>query len=131
MFLKIENWNFQYLFEIEFRETSQNFNSFGLFRQLLFSFFSMGCLIELKLCEVSQNSFSNRYWKFQLSTLKNKKVLFLKKYFLSRCQYQNKKALFTDSIFREGLGLSVMIIIWLLYSAPGLYFIYRVSKGSY
>jgi hypothetical protein len=36
--------------------------------------------------------------------LKNKKVLFLKKYFLSRFQYQNKKTLFTGSIFREGFG---------------------------
>ena len=33
-----------------------------------------------------------------------KQVLFLKKYFLSRCQYQNKKALFTDPIFSEGFG---------------------------
>ena len=52
----------------------------------------MGCLIELKLCEVSRNSFSNWFWKFQLSILKNKKVLFLKKYFLSCCQYQNKSS---------------------------------------
>ena len=29
---------FKYLFEIECRETSQNFNSFSSFRQLLFSF---------------------------------------------------------------------------------------------
>ena len=34
---------------------------------------------ELKFCEVSWNSISNRYWKFQLSILKNKKVFFLKK----------------------------------------------------
>ena len=40
-------------------------------------------LNELKFCEVSRNSISNRFWKFQLSILKNKKVLFLKKYFLS------------------------------------------------
>ena len=39
LFFKIESWNFQNLFEIEFCETSQNFNSFSLFRQLLFSFF--------------------------------------------------------------------------------------------
>ena len=31
-----------------------------------------------------------------------KKVLFLKKYFLSRHQYQNKEALFTDPIFSDG-----------------------------
>ena len=36
LFLKIESWDFQHLFEKEFCETSQNFNSF---RQLLFSFF--------------------------------------------------------------------------------------------
>ena len=34
----------------------------------------------LEFCEVSGNSISNRCWKFQLSILKNKKVLFLKKY---------------------------------------------------
>ena len=27
-----------------------------------------------------------------------------KKYFLGRCQYQNKKALFIDPIFSEGFG---------------------------
>ena len=40
-------------------------------------------LNELKFCEVSLYSISNRCWKFQLAILKNKKVLFLKKYFLS------------------------------------------------
>ena len=32
-FLKIESWNFQHLIDLEFRESSQNFSSFG---QLLF-----------------------------------------------------------------------------------------------
>ena len=39
-------------------------------------------LNELKFCEVSQNSFSNRCWKFQRSTWKTKKVYSYKKYFL-------------------------------------------------
>ena len=30
LFVKIESWNFQQLFDLEFRETSQNFNYFGL-----------------------------------------------------------------------------------------------------
>ena len=81
MFYQIKSWNFQHLFEKEFRETSQNFNSFSLFRQLLFSSFFISCLIELKFCKVSRNSISNWTWKFQLSILKNKKVLFLKKIF--------------------------------------------------
>ena len=36
LFFKIESWNFQHLFEIEFRETSQSFNSFT---QCYFYFF--------------------------------------------------------------------------------------------
>ena len=64
--------------------------------------FSIGCLIYSKFCEVSWNSFSNRLWKFHLSVLKNRKVLFLKEKFLSHCQYQNKKVLFTDQTFSEG-----------------------------
>ena len=39
-------------------------------------------LNELKVCEVSRIKISNWTWKFQLSILKNKKVLFLKKIFL-------------------------------------------------
>ena len=65
--------------------------------------FFIGFLIELKFCQVSRNSFSNRFWKSQLFILKNKKVLFFKKN-LSRCQYQNKNDLFTDPIFSEGFG---------------------------
>ena len=45
----------------------------------------------MKFCEVSWNSISNRYWKFQLPILKNKKVLFLKKYFLSHTAKKDPK----------------------------------------
>ena len=38
------------------------------------------CLNEMKFCKVSRNPKSNSYWKLQLFILKNKKVLFLKKY---------------------------------------------------
>ena len=38
--------------------------------------------------------------------LEKKKVLFLKKYFLGCCQYQNKKALFADPIFSEGFAIN-------------------------
>ena len=52
---------------------------------------SIGCLIELKLCELSLNSFSNRCWKFLLSIVENKKSFIpSQKYFLSCCQYQKK-----------------------------------------
>ena len=71
--------------------------------------FSIGCLIELKICEVSRNSFLNKCSKFQLSILKNKKSFIPKKYFLSRCQYQNRKALFTDPIFSEGFEPNLLM----------------------
>ena len=81
LFFKIEGWNFQVQFEIEFRETLQNFNSI---RQPIKKHENNNCLNklnELKFCEVSQILISNWTWKFQLSILKNKKVLFLKKIF--------------------------------------------------
>ena len=79
LFFKIGSWNFQHLFKNEFHETSQNFNSIWQPREKMY----VNCLNELTLREVSQNSFSNRCWKFQLSILKSKKVLFLKKMFLA------------------------------------------------
>ena len=73
------------------------------------TYFEIGCLIELKFCEVSRNFFSNRCWKFN-SILNNKKKIFLEKgYFLGRCQYQNKTGLFTDSIFSEGFAILLYI----------------------
>ena len=41
---------------------------------------------------------------FQLPMLKNKSFIPKKNIFFGRSQYQNKKALSTDSIFREGFG---------------------------
>ena len=100
LFFEIEIWNFQHFFEIKFCETSQNFNSFSIFRQLLFSLFSLSCLIELKFCENSQNSFSNRGWKFRLSILK-KKSFIPKKIFFKSISKQ-KSFVNTGPIFSEG-----------------------------
>ena len=58
-----------------------------------FHSFFIGCLIELKFCEVSRNSISNWTWKFQLSILKDKKVLFLKKNFLGPLSISKQKNL--------------------------------------
>ena len=72
-------------------------------------------LNELKFCEVSQNCFSKRCWKFQPSILKNKKVLFLKKYDLSRSlwigQDSSNRWYFTVPIFSDGFG-------WQKYNFP-------------
>ena len=79
LFFKIESWNFQHLFQIQFRETSQNFNFFSLFGQLLF-FYRLSWNFE-RFHEILFQTDSER--KFQLSILKNKKVLFLKKNFFT------------------------------------------------
>ena len=42
------------------------------------TYFEIGCLIELKFCEVSRNFFSNRCWKFN-SILNNKKKIIPRK----------------------------------------------------
>ena len=102
LFFKIETWNFQYLFEMEFRETSQNFNSFSLFRQLLLSFFQSVVWLSWKFV---WKFFFKKFLKVSPFYLE-KQVLFLKKIILSCCQYQNKKALFIYPIFSEGFGSS-------------------------
>ena len=67
LFFKIESWNFQKLFEVEFHETSQNFRSF---RQLLFSFFLLVVWLSQKfsrfheiLFQTDSESFSFLSWK--------------------------------------------------------------------
>ena len=65
-------------------------------------------LRELKFCEVSGNSFSNRRWKFQLSIIKNKKVLFLKKNFLSRTTKIHPKNGVCRLNFPEGFDLAYL-----------------------
>ena len=51
-------------------------------------------------CEVSRNSFSNRFWKFQLSILKNKKVLFLKNIFFKPLSISKQKSFVYHPNFR-------------------------------
>ena len=42
--------------------------------------------------------------------LEKQKSFIPKKYFLRRCQYQNKKALFTDPIFSEDFGFYLALV---------------------
>ena len=60
------------------------FQLIQLIQTIFISTFSISCPIELKFFEVSRNYFSNRWWKFQISILKNKKDLFLEKYEISQ-----------------------------------------------
>ena len=104
LFFKIESWNFQHLFEKKSCEPSQNFNSI---RQWI-KIGNRKCLNELKFCEVSQNSFFKQMLKVSAFYLERQKSFIPKiLFFLSRCQYQNKKALFTDPIFSEGFELNL------------------------
>ena len=60
------------------------FQLIQLIQTIFISTFSISCPIELKFCEVSRNYFSNRWWKFLISILKNKKDLFLEKHKISQ-----------------------------------------------
>ena len=71
LFIKIESWNCQVQFEIEFHETSQNLNSI---RQPIKKDKNNNCLNklnELKFYEVSRNSISNfLFWTMYIYSIK-------------------------------------------------------------
>ena len=75
LFIKTDSWNFQNLFEKEFHETSQNFNSIRQPIEKNENYHCLNNLNELKLCEVSWNSTAKTCWKFQLSILKKKSFI--------------------------------------------------------
>ena len=59
----------------------------------------------MKVCEVSRILILNWTWKFQLSILKNKKIFFLKKIFLSRTAKIDPKDGVSRLNFPKGFGL--------------------------
>ena len=77
--------NFKVQIEMEFCENLQNFNSIREPTK------KDEKLNELKFCEVSRILISNWTWKFQLSILKNKKVLFLKRMFFKAYRQDTSK----------------------------------------
>ena len=110
LFFYIESSSFQHL--IEFCETFQNFNSFSLFRQLLFSFFFYWWSDWVEILYIS-----NRLWKFHFSILKNKKVLFLK-YFFKLLSISKQKGFVYDPIFNEGFAMpSLKVLRWIKHSS--------------
>ena len=127
MFFKIESWNFQHLFEKEFRETSQNFNSFRSFRHL-------SDWVEILRFQKDTENFSFLSWK-------TKKGLFLKQIRaeprVNWLQYQNKPALFTDPIFSDGFGILYWILLHFIFvifqqifrSELGLWYSSRILGG--
>ena len=85
LFFKIESWNFQHLFENEFRETSQSFNSSALSDNCYLRY-SLVCLIEFEFCEVSKKNFQQML-RVSASYLEKQKSSIPKKYFLGCSQY--------------------------------------------
>ena len=79
-FFKIECWNFQVQFEIGFHETSQNFNSFSFFRELLFSPFLSVVWLSWNFVRFHEIQFQTEPESFSFLSWK-RKVLFLKKIF--------------------------------------------------
>ena len=79
LFFKIDSWNFKHLFEKDFCETSQNFNSFSSFRQFLFSFFLSVVWLSWNFVRFHVILFQTDAEIFSFLSYKTKKVLFLKK----------------------------------------------------
>ena len=85
LFFKIESWNFQHLFVKKFQKLHKISTQSDNWKMKINN--CLNKLNELKFGEVARNSISNRFWKFQLSILKNKKVLFQKKIKLQLCEW--------------------------------------------
>ena len=84
MFFKIESWNFQHLF----RDTSQTLNSFW---QFLLSFILSVVWLIWNFVRCHEIFFQTDSESFSFLSWKTKKVLFLKKYFLSVVNIKTKK----------------------------------------
>ena len=87
-----------------------NLTKFQLIQTIVIFIFSIGCLIELKFCEVSRNSFLNRCWKFQLSILKNKKGFIPKK---SSSRWRLLSQFSVKVLDRKELTLLVFLVLQL------------------
>ena len=76
LFFKIESWNLSICLKKNFVKPHKisTHSAHWAHSDNFYFHFSICCLIELKFCEVSRNSFLNRCWKFHFSILKNKKV---------------------------------------------------------
>ena len=103
LFFKIECWNFQHLFKIKFRQTSQNFKSYSLFRQLLFSFFLSVVWMSWNFVRFHKILFQRDSESFSFLSWKTKKF-YPWFFFWIIVNIKTKKALFTDPIFREGFA---------------------------
>ena len=108
---KIQSWNFQKLFEIEFCERNRIFLFIFLYQLSDWVEILWGFTI----------SFFKEVLKVSVFYLdKQKSFIPEKNIFLSRCQYQNKKSLFTGSIFREGFA---SFLFWIsFYLLPSSFF---------
>ena len=106
LFFKIESWNLKWILL-----NLTKFQLIPLIQTIVAFIFSIGCLIELKFCEVSAKAFSNRCWKCQSSILKNKKVLFLRKVFFKQLSIWKQKSFVYWLNFTEGFG-SILWNTW-------------------
>ena len=104
LFFKIKGWNFQVQFEIEFHETSHNFNSFSLFRQLLFSFFFFGLSDWVETLWGFMKFFFKLILKVSAIYLQKQKSFIPKKMFFKPFSIPKQKRLVYWRNFAEGFG---------------------------
>ena len=100
---KIESWKF----ESEFRETSQDFNSFSSFRKLLFHFFHrLSDWVEILWGFMK--SFFKQMLKVSAFYLEKQKGFIPKKIFFKPLSMSKQKSFVTYPIFSEGFGVGYL-----------------------
>ena len=100
LFFKIENWKFQHLFRIEFREISQNL--YSIWQLIIEGNNCRNELNELTFLRGFTKFYSKQMLKLSVFHLEKQKSFIPKKNFQAVVNIKNKKALLTDQIFSEG-----------------------------
>ena len=111
MFFKVEGCNFQHLFERQLLETSQNFNSFSLFRQFVLPFFLSVVWLSWNLVRFHKILYQTDAENISFLSTKTQNVSLLKrrdKPRVNRLQYQTKKGWSTVLIFSDGFGVGLI-----------------------
>ena len=91
LFLKIESWNFQHLFENEFRETSQNFNSIRQPIETIQITIIWISWMSWHFVRFQEIEFQTDAESFSFLSWERKKVLFLKKRFFKPYRQDRSK----------------------------------------
>ena len=98
---------------MNFVKPHKSFNTFSLIKQLLLTFFFTDVWLSWNFARFHEILFQTDYESFSFLSWKTKKFYSKKKFFLSRCQNQNKKSFVYWLNFPEGFEMSSLKTKWL------------------